>query len=59
MKVKRIFAACTAHGNGNACQAIEPNGVRLVFALQIRGKDDHKSRLQSSQSNDIYNRCTA
>ena len=36
MKVKRIFAAC---------QAIEPNGVRLVFALQIRGKDDHKSRL--------------
>lgn len=34
MKVKRIFAACTAHGNGNACQAIE-----------IRGKDDHKSRV--------------
>lgn len=48
MKVKRIFAACTAHGNGNACQATEPNGVRLVFALQIRGKDDHKSRIQSS-----------
>jgi len=36
MKVKRIFAACTTHG------------VRLVFALQIRGKDDYKSRIQSS-----------
>ena len=29
------FAACTAHGNGNACQAIEPNGVRLVFTLHF------------------------
>lgn len=36
MKVKRIFAACTAHGNGNACQAIEPNGVRLVFIVKKR-----------------------